>query len=149
MIHIITNKKNTTYDYFFEDCEAFFRAKIHSNSFTEDDLMVMKSIDNAILLDKAIGTIKTDFGVTSIDNLSTGCKVVLTYLYIIRNKKDYEGKILLETTECGANALDVLFELAEKYDDETIYFLLRHHNDLFKCKSRDYKVDGENKKILL
>ena len=110
--------------------------------------MAMKQIDNAILLDETSGTIQTDFGVTYLDNLSSGCKAVLTFLYIIRNKEDYNGKIILDVTECGANALDILFNFAEQYNDMDITFLLRHKNNLFKCKSHDYIVDGKRKKKL-
>ena len=148
MINIITNMQDKLYEYYFDDCEAFFKAKIHSKSFTEDDLNAIKKIDNAILLNKDTGTIQTDFGCTYIDNLSSGCKVVLTFLYILRNKNQYDGKIILDVTECGANALDLLFDFAEQYQDIDITFLLRHKNNLFKCKSHDYVVDGKRKKRL-
>ena len=75
--------------------------------------------------------------------------MVLIYLYILRNKESYDGSILLDVTECGSNALDVLFDLVEKFGgDLEITFLLRHRNDLFKCKSRNYVVDGRSKKKL-
>lgn len=91
MIRIIT-KPDRTYDYNFDDCENFFRAKIFSTSFTDVDLSVLREIDHAELLDRHTGAIQTDFGITSIDYLSTGCKTVLTYLYILRNANNYDGK---------------------------------------------------------
>ena len=57
MIDIITSIGNEKYDYFFNDCEAFFKAKVHSRTFTDDDINAMISIDNATLLDKNTGTI--------------------------------------------------------------------------------------------
>lgn len=149
MINIIKSVNNVNdFDYFFDDCESFFKAKVHSKSFTDDDLDVMSAIDNAVLLDKNIGTIKTSFGATYIDNLSSGCKVVLTYLYILRNKNSYKGKILLNVTECGSNALNVLFDLLDKNNKLDITLLLKHSNDLFKCKEHNYTVNGKQKRML-
>ena len=150
MINIVTNKSrlNKKYIYEFEDCEVFFRAKIHSKDFGNDDIEAMQMIDNAILLDRDMGTIQTDFGITTIDNLSTGCKTVLTYLYIKRNKQNYVGEILLDVTECGSNALDVLFDLMDKYKDSDTILLLKHNNYLYKCKSHDYLLDGKEKSEL-
>lgn len=147
MINIVTSKTKLEEEYLYQfyDCEEFFKAKIHSKDFNEDDLEAMRIIDGAILIDKNMGTIKTDFGVTVIDNLSTGCKVVLTYLYIQRHRDDYDNKVLLDVTECGANALDVLFDLMEKYGDLDIVLLLEHSNYLFKCKKHNYLVDGKRK----
>lgn len=146
MINIVT-KNSDNYKYFFNDCESFFKAIVHSKDFNNSDINTIASIDNAVLLDKVTGTVKTPFGVCSIEELSTGCKIVLVYLYILRNRLKYNGSILLDVTECGSNALDVLFELDNSIDSN-ITFLLRHHNNLFKCKSRDYLIDGKHKKRL-
>lgn len=150
MINIVTNtESNKCYDYFFDDCETFFKSRIHSNMFKDNDISAMLSIDNAVLLDKNTGAIRTDFGITDIEKLSTGCKVVLVYLHILRNIHDYKGSVLLNITECGANALDVLFDLVENHEVElNITFLLKHRNNLFKCKEHNYVVDGERKSKL-
>lgn len=147
MIKIIT-KTDRTYDYNFDDCENFFRAKIFSTSFTDVDLSVLQEIDHAELLDRHTGAIKTDFGITSIDYLSTGCKTVLTYLYILRNANNYDGSILLNVTECGANALRKLFSLMDQENDLDITLLLRHTNNLFLCGEHDFLYDGKRMKTL-
>jgi hypothetical protein len=73
-------------------------------------------------------------------HLSTGCKIVLSYLFIERNKKEFKN-IVLDITECGSNALEVLFTCVDKLQDKDTVFLLRHSNQLLDCKERDYNVN--------
>ena len=136
MINIITEKPDRKYKYSFDDCESFFRLKVHSKQFTDTDIRVMQLVDNARLLDRNTGAMTTDFGVGSIDNLSTGCKTVLTYLFIQRNRDYFENDILIDVTECGSNALDVLFDVMEEYDNSEVTLLLLHNNNLFMCKEQ-------------
>ena len=87
-----------------------------------------------------MGSVKTKFGITDLLHLSTGCMVVLSYLYIQRNKEKYKG-IALDVTECGVNSLEVLFDCATKLGDNEPLFVLRHNNQLYKCKDRDYIIN--------
>lgn len=135
------NKLPENIKYYLDDCEAFFDAKVSSKEFTDKDLDIIKKIDNAVLLDKDIGTVRTPFGVASIENLSSGCKTVLVLQYLIRNSNDYSGKILLDVTACGYNALDILFNLVSSAHID-IVLLLRHDNGLCRCSSHNYVVDG-------
>lgn len=137
MINIITkcNKENV-----LKDFESFFEKYVLARDFELLDLSVLYDIDRAILIDKKTGTIKTKFGITDILHLSTGCKIVLSYLFIERNKKEFKN-IVLDITECGSNALEVLFTCVDKLQDKDTVFLLRHSNQLLDCKERDYNVN--------
>jgi hypothetical protein len=137
MINIITkcNKENV-----LKDFESFFEKYVLARDFEPLDLSVLYDIDRAILIDKKTGTIKTKFGITDILHLSTGCKIVLSYLFIERNKKEFKN-IVLDITECGSNALEVLFSCVDKLQDKDTVFLLRHSNQLLDCKERDYNVN--------
>ncbi len=48
----------------------------------EEAAQIVKSIDNAELLDENTGLIKTPFGLASVNNLSTGCKTTLNVAFI-------------------------------------------------------------------
>jgi hypothetical protein len=137
MINIITkcNKENV-----LKDFESFFEKYVLARDFESLDLSVLYDIDGAILIDKKTGTIKTKFGITDILHLSTGCKIVLSYLFIERNKKEFKNMVL-DITECGSNALEVLFTCVDKLQDKDTVFLLRHSNQLLDCKERDYNVN--------
>ena len=143
MINIVTH--TDTKD-IINDFDSFFDLFVLSQNFKELDKEVLFKIDNAILIDK--NDIKTPFGTTNILNLSTGCKTVLSYLHMIRNKAEYQNTIL-NITECGSNALEVLFECADKLNDSDTVFLLEHSNHLFNCSERDYIINGNHSKDLL
>lgn len=125
-----------------QDNEAIFPGLLNIDEFTDDDYFVIKAIDNAKLIDTSTETIETKFGTTNIRQLSTGCKTVLNYLAITRHLNYWEVPPVLEVTECGANALDVLFGMAEKYP-VGIIFLLRHTDKLFLCSDRNFKFNGK------
>ena len=67
----------------------------------------MDLIDKASLIDKKLGTVKTDFGITGIKNLSTGCKTVLVFRYLQKRQMSCN----LNINECGWNAVKVLFAI--------------------------------------
>lgn len=118
------------------DSEAYFNANISSSDFDDEDLEIMKAIDNASLIDKKLGTIKTDFGITSIKNLSTGCKTVLVYRYL--QKKMIPCS--LNINECGWNAVKVLFDIADVSNSE-IQLLLNNSNSILFLKNNTYKFE--------
>ena len=136
MINIITKSEQQTT---IGDVESFFDYKISAETLDDYDIEIMKKVDNAKLIDKKLGTIKTPFGVTDITHLSTGCKTVLCYSYLF---KEGQKDIIIDVTECGYNALDVLFEYVDRMKDDKSVFLLRHKQGLTKCKDRDYKING-------
>lgn len=138
MINIIT--KCSKDSGIIRDFESFFEKYILSVDFEQIDLDVIKSIDNAVVLDRKSGAIQTNFGLTDILHLSTGCKVVLSYLYIKRHD-EFSGNIL-DITECGSNALEVLFKCVDMLLDSNTVFLLRHSNQLLNCTDRNYRING-------
>lgn len=135
MVNIITNKEKVKHKY-INDNESFFKCFVRVNEI-EEAVQIIKSIDNAELLDENTGLIKTPFGLTSVDNLSTGCKTALNVAFI---KKHSEfGVNTFNITECGYNALEVIFSMN---DIDNLLFYLGHSDSLFKCADREYCVDG-------
>mgnify|MGYP001034593836 CR=1 FL=1 len=122
------------------DNDAYFNENILSCDFGELELEVMQKIDEASILDKEQGTIRTPRGITSIDKLSTGCKTILNYLSIIK-KAVYEFKVI-NITQCGWNALEEIFEI-EEVKNSGIRFLLLHKDNLHYCKERDYVINND------
>lgn len=125
------------------DCDGFFRNHINSLSLSNEALEAMKIIDNATLIDRDIGTIQTPFGICNIDDMSTGCKTVITVLYLHANKDRYSNIKAVNATECGTNGLDLMFEYIDKLGIG-ISIIIKHQ-DIFKCKDRDYLIDGKHK----
>lgn len=102
MIYIYTEPNNMK---FINDVESHFKGLSRLNLFTDEIYTeIMKKIDKISY--RKGNFIQTPFGETHIDNISTGCKAVcLAYYY--HNQKN----ILINISECGNNALDVLFNL--------------------------------------
>lgn len=138
MVNIIA--RSIRYDNVIMDFDNFFDLYVESKYFGELDLYALKEIDNASILDFDLGTVKTPYGVISMESLSTGCKVILSYLYIQRNKEKYRG-IFLDITGCGANALEVLFQCVDKIGDNETLFILRHLSNLDRVSNRDYMIN--------
>lgn len=138
MIYIYKSYNNIDKLQVIEDPEAFFNGYITAQEFDSTDIDAMKAIDKAELLDKAIGTIKTPRGITSIDHLSTGCKTIIVYNYMLKHIDT--KKIFLDLSYCGVNALEYIFSIAENQDK--IKFILRHKDRVYECKDREYIIDG-------
>ena len=121
-----------------------FNLHINASQFDDSDLQAMKIIDNAELLDKNTGLIKTPFGLASIKNLSTGCKTVLVYNYCYR----HGVRKIISANECGANALSVLFDLMDSYNDSDTLLFLMHRNKAYTIPEHDFNVDGKVGRML-
>lgn len=143
MINIWTDKHliNENCD-FFNDCDLFVDSMVTAKDFSERDLEAIKLIDNAVVTDKLTGEVKTPYGLTNIENLSSGCKVVLTYLYIIRKKNIPSKVAVINVTECGENALNVLFKYADDDNRKDIVFYLGYVNRLGGCLHKDYLINN-------
>ena len=139
MINIYKSLQGLDEQTVIADAEAFFNGYITSKHFGDEEAEAMRRIDHAELLDRETNTVKTPRGVTSIDNLSTGCKTAIVYIYLLRNKGHQN---IIDVSGCGLNALDFIFDLAEKHAAE-IGFVLRHKDNVFQCKERDYMVNGD------
>ena len=142
MVRIWTLKDKLSLNEVLVNNESFFNINISSKEFNYTDIEIIKNIDNAELIDKNTGEIRTPYGLTSIRNLSTGCKTVLNFIYINSTRNKYEQIKAIDVTECGWNALEELFSLYEKINSDTI-LILRHQNGLFNCKERKYLINDE------
>ena len=125
------------------DNDAYFDENVVASNFGELELNIMKTIDNAEVLDFNTGAIKTPRGIGALEDLSTGCKTVLNYVYLKRN--NVETIKAIDASQCGANALEELFLTIEKIQ-YPIDIVLRHKDELFKCSERHYRING-NKEI--
>lgn len=140
MINIYTDWTGFDKKALIIDNDAYFDENVTAHNFEELENEAIEVIDDAKVLDYNIGTIQTPRGVGALENLSSGCKTVLNYLYLYRNKI---GNIkAIDVSECGANALEELFEIIEK-SKYPIDLVIRHKDRLYMCRERQYKVDGD------
>ena len=93
-----------------DQVSLYFRGNIHKWNIDEKDLELMKTIDNVSNFDSSRGAITTPFGITLIDNLSSGCKTCLVINHCL--KRGIED-IAISLERCGSNALDLAFELLD------------------------------------
>lgn len=140
MIRIFTSQKLLGNRKVIDDPDSFFIARVSQNQFDENDEKVIEEIDGAKLIDRNFGTIKTPFGLTDINHLSSGCKTVLDYLFISRNKDEYKDCVL-NVTICGYNALEALFREMERLNDSDTILLLQHTDGLHMCSDRQYMIN--------
>ena len=139
MINIFTDLDRFNRKEVILDNDAYFYENVTSENFGDLEEQIIKQIDNGVIIDKKLGTVKTLRGITSIDNLSTGCKTVLNYVYISKNKNEIKA---IDASYCGYNALEVLFLTIEKVN-YPINIIIRHKDNLFKCNDREYKINDE------
>lgn len=124
-----------------DDPEMFFINRISASDLSPDSLKMLKIIDNATLLDVKSGRVETPFEVCSIDDLSTGCKVAACVVYLNEHRKDFEAIKAVYATIAGVNALDCIFDYLEKTNFDMP--IIVEQEDIFDCKDRIYRVDGE------
>lgn len=138
MINLITVLPD---DGVIRDAESFFYKYISAHDCDELCEDVLLKIDSAVILDRNLGTIKTKFGITDIYHLSMGCKIVLTYIYMYKHKNQF-GNMILEITECGGNALQVLFDCVTRLHDDKTVFLLRQSTQILNFNNIKAKING-------
>ena len=67
---------------------------------------IMRVIDTAEIIDYQLGTVSTPFGITSMQNLSTGCKTaLLVHCLCTDTLKFNEDIVTVELVGCGWNAV--------------------------------------------
>ena len=97
MVFIYTDDVNSS-DYIKMN-DLYFNLYTANMEFTDEDIKIIKQIDNAVL--KPGMRIETEYGLGTIRDLSSGCKTVLNAL------KNKDKTVCAD--ECGGNALEVLF----------------------------------------
>ena len=142
MVNIYTDYKKYDKGTIILDNDAYFDENVVANTFGELENNIIKNVDYAEVLDFNTGTIKTPRGIGALEDLSTGCKTILNYVYIQKNNIDNIKAI--DASHCGSNALEVLFSTVETLGSP-IDIVLRHKDELFRCKERDYVIDGKKK----
>jgi hypothetical protein len=120
------------------DIEEFFMMNISINDVDELGETYIKRIDGAIIADRASRAILTPYGITELDNLSTGAKTVLVIMHIAKNKLDYA----VDVNECGENALNCIFDFLER-NDNCVPILLSHIM-IRKCDDHEFFADDTN-----
>lgn len=136
MIRLYTDMTLLNGKHFIRGVDATFNIQITGSILDDIDIQVMKDIDNAVLLDAKLGTIKTPYGICSIESLSTGCKCIILARHLV--KDGYHG--VLNVSECGASALSVLCNYVDNTD---VCLFLSHLNNLMYGLSYEFLVNDK------
>ena len=134
MVHIYTDK-NLTEKPVIDKNKSYFALKVGIAGIKENGIECIRKVDNAELIE-GTDMVLTPFGKTQVENMSTGCLTLLNLLYVKDNSLDFG----VDVTGCGANALDLAFEIA---DGTGIPLVLRYLG-VSKCKNREFMVNGKN-----
>lgn len=124
MIKIVTHIPKDSTKYIRRN-DIFFSRDMLRHPFDSTDEALMKKIDSATLIDKEHGIVKTPYGVTLVNNLSTGLKTALNIRYMMKNMQKYNG-YSVSITECGANAINEILQMGDVPFD-----LVLNHIDLY------------------
>lgn len=113
MLNIYIKPKDVPKNDFVDSVDTFFSSIMYSLPINKKDKEYITQIDKAEYIDN--GRIKTVFGDTTVEHLSTGCKTLILLNH-------YKNKVI-SINECGENALDYIYKLPEGsiYMDFAIY----------------------------
>jgi hypothetical protein len=81
----------------------YFVIKVGATGTKEFGIDGIRRINDAEFVEGSSDIVRTPFGATSVENLSTGCQTVLNLLHIKINNLS----IGVDVTGCGANALEM------------------------------------------
>lgn len=143
IINIATSTKDFQPGEIIMDNNQFFDNNVIIGYLGVEELDAMKKIDGAELIDRKTGNINTPYGSTDISNLSLGCKTVINYLWTKKHPERFESLKAIWATEAGYNALEVLFEFMEEFQDEKMTVVIEHDDGLYECKDRAYRIDNQ------
>lgn len=104
MISIYKDKTMTKKDELIEKVDIAFDSIVYGININEYDKLALKNIDKAAY--EGNGFVITPFGRTVIQNISTGCKVL-----VLINHSTEIGDKIINIDECGKNVLDAVFKL--------------------------------------
>lgn len=133
-IKVYTDKGSVDKEKFINDAGTYFNINIKPSEITSIDKEVIKRIDNGTFVDEE--DIKTPFGTTSMYNLSSGTKTIISILH--------HTEKIFNLINCGENALKVLFELIDGTD---IQVFLDHTSYDASNIGMDLKFDVNNKDV--
>lgn len=117
-------------------CDAWFDAFIDISDLDERCEEYIRKIDKAEIIDRNSWTVRTQFGVTDISNLSTGLKTLL----IIRVLKLKGESAVVCIDECGTNVKTLVLEEA----DNSNISLLAHYCGFDLGIEKEFLVDDKH-----
>lgn len=117
MVNVYTSYKKLVNDYsnvkIVTDNDRFFiEEEPMTSGIDAEDFKLMQYIDGISFYngDKSIDNTVSMFGPVKLQNLSTGCKTAINLRHIIRGNK----QVILDITQCGANAVLACFMILNK-----------------------------------
>ena len=107
MLYIYSSLKSIDRKKFVNDVEIFFNFDLAYNLKTDESInKILKTIDGAHIINGNV--VETKFGVTTLSNLSTGCKaLIIAWL---------NTSLTVNFTEVGDNVVELAVELSKNRD---------------------------------
>ena len=107
MLYIYSSLKSIDRKKFVNDVEIFFNFDLAYNLKTDEAInKILKTIDGAHIINGNV--VETKFGVTTLSNLSTGCKaLIIAWL---------NTSLTVNFTEVGDNVVELAVELSKNRD---------------------------------
>lgn len=110
-VHIVTRMEHKNTDSSIYIVDSYFSNHIaHRFEFLKENFSILKKIDRVKNIYQSFDVeVKTQFGVTNIENISSSCKCVLCGIYLLGIGK--ADNVTLNTDEAGDTAFNLLCSL--------------------------------------
>ena len=133
MLYIYSSLKSIDRKKFVNDVEIFFNFDLAYNLKTDEAInKILKTIDGANIINGNV--VETKFGVTTLSNLSTGCKaLIIAWL---------NQSLTVNFTEVGDNVVELAVELSK---DRVLHLYTR--NSVVFGKNLDTVVNLDGKEM--
>lgn len=136
MVRLYTAKEQCTNVEWIQHVGAYFDTTVTASKLSDEDLQLMKKLEDVELVDRSLSIFKSSEGAFPINFISTGLKTLLVTRILKRQGRTDRG---VDVTGCGPNVLDYVFEEVE---DGSIPIVLRHV-DVMSLRKRDVSVNDE------
>lgn len=140
MIEIVT-KKDLLSSKKILDPESYFNTHIAIKDLDDTDKYYLKKIDSAEVISPI--AIKTKYGITSLDSISTGCKTLIILNHLIKEN----NQIDLSIDECGCNVINEVFKLSEQSNNTAVRFYIKNASSLIDPEINKYTYIANGKEI--
>jgi len=121
MVRIYSEEKIQETEYkLIGDIKSYFDRKISINKLNEEEKKALLDVDNAVIENLEYELVRTPFGVTSKEHLSSGLKTALVAMHVARLVKNSDKYVAINVISCGENALGYAMRAAEKSNDNLV-----------------------------
>lgn len=132
---------------FINNIKAFFTTEVRQNFRSCSKYKeILSCIDHATIVGDTGDVIITPFGITTIDNISTGCKSVFCYFQLLKMFPDL-STVVLDLSKCGANGIEFILQNEYMHESGMGFFIVSSYN--LSDYEHVFKINGVEQRGLI